>query len=332
MRGSRSLLLAAVGLSLLVAAGVSNGGCRHQEVIVKTADGKKLRAEDIDRDPTALLPGGALGVGRLDARALYGSPLGQAVLGFMRRHAPLPPGAEFDPERDLLGLWIGIYSMQGADFAGIASGRFRPAAIEAAADGIQQTPLGVPVVRTLYAERKLYTAGELGFVVLTEHTLLFGNETGIRRVLDRLARGRIQREIPPWADDLLGREDVPFALAVDLGSNPVSAAVREELPFSAGLGRLRVVGNFADSGVNLAGTGVYGDEGAAEVGARQVNDIEAMVRSWGWLAAIAGIPQPVRRTSALTRGREVDFVIGLDAAATGRMIEQLSQTLGATKR
>ena len=65
--------------------------------------------------------------------------------------------------------------------------------IEAAADGSQVTPLGVPVVRSTYAGRKLYTVANFGFSVLTSHTVLFGNETGIRRTLDRIERGDVYR-------------------------------------------------------------------------------------------------------------------------------------------
>lgn len=323
-----ALLAVALSAGLLLAA----PGCRkRQEVIVKTAEGKRLRAEDIDRDPTALLPGGALGVLVLDAPELFRSAIGQKLLELARRHAPLPASAGFLPERDLTSLIVGIYSMQGADFAGIARGTFDPAAIEQAADGTQTTPLGVPVVRTVYAERTLYTADNVGFVVLTAHTVLFGNETGMRRVLDRLARGRIRREIPPWAEDLVGRPDAPMALAANLATDTVSSAVREQLPFTGGLGRLRVVGNFVAPGINLAGTAVYADEAAAQAGARQVNEIQGLVQRWGWFAALAGIPQPVRKVQAVSRGLEVDFVIGLDAVAVGRMLDQLSVTASAAR-
>jgi hypothetical protein len=333
-RRSRGRRRGALAISVVIGLGVlSASACRHRdEVIAKTAEGKRLRADDIDRDPTALLPGGALGIATLDAPALYRSPVGQQLLALSRRRAPVPPSAQFDPERDLTGAVIGFYSMQGLDFAGIASGSFDPTAIERAADGNQTTPLGVPVVRTTYADHTLYTADNVGFVVLTAHTVLFGNETGIRRVLDRLARGRLRREIPAWAEDLLARHDAPFAAAMNLESNPVSESVRERLPFTGGLSRVRVVGNFEAPGVNLAGTAVYSDEVAAQSGAQQLNELQALAARWGWLATIAGIPQPVRQVRAQAHATEVDFVVGLDAVAVGKMIEQLSATLGAAPR
>ncbi len=53
------------------------------------------------------------------------------------------------------------------------------------------------MVKSSYAGRSLYTAGNMGFTVLTQKTLLFGNDTGIRRALDRIQEGRAKRQQPP---------------------------------------------------------------------------------------------------------------------------------------
>ncbi len=312
---------------VLCAALLVVGGCHRSEIIVKTADGRKLRSEDLDRDPLALLPGGAIGIVYLDAQALYTSPFGQGVLRLVEKHAPVPPAANYDPRRDLQRIYLGFYSMQGADFAGVATGSFDQVAIEAAADGTQLTPLGVPVVRSTYADRKLYTAANLGFVVLTSHTVLFGNETGIRRTLDRIDRGIVEREVPSWALDLLDRPEAPMAAAFDLEANPVSAAARNQLPFAAGLSRARLVGNFADPGINLAGTATYADATAAQQGATAMNDLLATIRQWAWAAALLGIQQPIRQLQAHPHGEQVDFVIGLDATAVTALLDQASQAV-----
>lgn len=315
-----------VAVFLLVALLVL-GGCHRQEVIVKTTDGRKLRAEDIDRDPLALLPGGAIGILYLDAQALYASPFGQGVSRLAESHTPVPASANYQPQRDLERMYVGFYSMQGADFAGVATGVFDKEAIEAAADGTQVTPLGVPVVKSTYADRSLYTAANLGFVVLTSRTALFGNETGIRRTLDRIDRGIVKQEVPDWALDLLQRPDVPMAAAFDLESNPVSAAARNQLPFAAGLHRVRMVGNFADPGINVAGTATYADAASAELGATGMNDLQTTIRQWGWAAALLGIRQPIRQMQAHPNGSQVDFVIGLDGAAVTALLEQASKVV-----
>ena len=132
----------------------------------------------------ALLPGSAVGIAYVDAKKALASPFGARLLAVTERRMPLPPAAGFDPKRDLEALWVGLYSMQGADVAGVAIGTFDRQKIEAAADGTQKTPLGVPVTKTTYSGRALYVAGDTGFTVLTSRVALFGNDVGVRRAVD----------------------------------------------------------------------------------------------------------------------------------------------------
>ena len=46
-----------------------------------------------------------------------------------------PP--DFDPARDLTHLYLGLYSMQGADLSGVALGKFDKAKIESAVSGVE---------------------------------------------------------------------------------------------------------------------------------------------------------------------------------------------------
>src|SRR5262249_41694159 len=148
---------------------------------------------------------------------------------------PLPASAGFEPKRDLERVYTGVYSMSGADVAGVAIGAFDKDKIEAAADGTQKTPLGVPVTKSSYADRTLYTAGNVGFTVLTSRTALFGNDTGIRRALDRIKEGRAKRQLPPWMDKLLSTPNAPLVVGADLTSQPLPDAARSQLPFLEGL-------------------------------------------------------------------------------------------------
>ncbi|MEB2324621.1 MAG: hypothetical protein OZ921_19045, partial [Sorangiineae bacterium] len=112
-------------------AGLAVTGCPHpEEVVTPTGAGKELAAEQIDRDPLALLPGGAFGLAVVDLQAVYASQFGQKLLGVLESHTPLPPSAGFDPKRDLTSLAVGVYSMSGANVVVIATGKFDPAAIE----------------------------------------------------------------------------------------------------------------------------------------------------------------------------------------------------------
>ncbi|HEX6766428.1 MAG TPA: hypothetical protein VF103_13140, partial [Polyangiaceae bacterium] len=125
--------------------GVTTACGAKDDVIVKTGADKKLSDQQIDGEPVALLPGSAVGIAYIDARKLVASPFGSKILAVTERRMPLPASAGFDPKRDLEALWIGFYSMQGADVAGVAIGTFDRQKIEAAADGTQKTPLGLPV-------------------------------------------------------------------------------------------------------------------------------------------------------------------------------------------
>lgn len=316
---------ALLGLLALIAAGCP----KNEDVIVHTGKGKEKTAVEIDADPLALLPAGAITVGVLDAAALFSSQFGDKLLEVAKRRAPLPESAGFEPKRDLSKVYFGVYSMQGADVTGVAIGNFDPQKIEAAADGTQRTPLGVPVTKSTYAGRALYTADSVGFTVLTPRTVLFGNQTGIRRALDRIKEGTAKRELPGWATKVLNQPGVPFAFGSNLKDNPVPNALRSRLPFLDGVETLAVVGNFAPPGVNLAGTLVYPDEETAKVGAGKVAETRAMLDTYTPFLALLGIPQPVRKLEAEAVGKEGRFVAGIDAVAVSGLLGRLDDLVGA---
>jgi hypothetical protein len=302
-------------------------GCGKQEIIVRTADGRSLSAEEVDRDPMALLPGGAVGVGYVNLQELYASEFGQKLRTVVPKFVPLPAAANFDPARDLRVAYLGLYAAQGIDAVAVVSGTFDQPAIQRAADQAQPTPLGVPLVKSTYGGRTLYTARNVGFTVLTAHTALFGNETGMRRALDRMSDGRVAREVPGWAIDLLDRPTAPLAGAIDLKSNPLSAAAVGSAPFLAGLERVRVIGNFRPPGINLAGTAVYSDNAQAAQGAQTLTQLNSYLASWSLFAALLGIPQPVRQLDCKPNGPTVEFVMGLDSQAVVALLEQLARVV-----
>jgi hypothetical protein len=175
----------------------------------------------------------------------------------------------------------------------------------------------------------LYTAESIGFTILTSRTALFGNQTGIRRALDRIKEGTAKRELAPWASTVLAQSGVPFAFGSNLKENPVPNALRNKLPFLDGVETLSVVGNFAPPGINLAGTLVYPDETAAKTGAGKVSETRAMLDTYTPFLALLGIPQPVRKLDADAVGREGHFVAGLDAVAFSALLSRLDDLLGA---
>lgn len=319
----------ALGLGALLTA-LSACGCSHTEdVIVQTGAGKEPSVLDIDREPLALLPGNVVGIASLDATQLVASPFGGRLLALLNQRLPVPPSAGFDPSRDLTRLYLGLYSMQGADLSGVALGKFDKAKIEAAVNGVEKTPQGVPIAKRTYAGRTLYTAAGFGFCLLTDHTALFGNDTGIRRALDRVREGRVRRQTLPWMDKLLdGEKQAPIVAGADLRAQAIPQAASANLAFMNGLETMAFVGNFKEPGVNLAGTLVYGDEAGAQAGAQNVQALAQKLGTYGTLLALVGFPQPVRQLQAEAKGKQAAFVVGLDGAALLQLLDKLPEYLG----
>jgi hypothetical protein len=324
MRARRAIVIVCAALATL--------GCpKKDDVIVETAAATpELTPEEIDRDPLALLPSDAVGITVLESQQLFASQFGGTLLAMAQRMLPVPPSANFDPKRDLERLIAATYSAQGADGLAVARGRFDKEAIERSADGTQQTPLGAPLVKTTYAGRTLYVSRNIGFVVLTHRTVLLGTETAMRRALDRIREGRVRRTVAPWMGDLLENPNAPIAAGFDLRAQPVTDAARKEMPFLDGLETGRMVGNFQPPGINVAGTLSYGEDAAATRGAQSLTTLSQQIGSWGWVMALVGIPQPLRRLDAQPEGKDAKFVAEVDGQATAALLQQAARMVGVT--
>ncbi|MBM4362460.1 MAG: hypothetical protein FJ104_07245 [Deltaproteobacteria bacterium] len=320
----RPLALAALVVSALA------GGCSSKtDRVVEVAETVRVTEAEIERDPAALLPGGAVGLIRLEVPALLAAPFGARLRSLVEQRVPVPPSAGFDPGRDLSTILVGVYSMQGADAAAVALGRFDPAAIERAADGVTQTPLGAPLVRTSYARRTLYVSRNVGFTVLTPRVVLFGNETGIRRALDRLAEGRLAHDVPAWVDDLFRTPGAPVAAAFDLAGQPPVRALVQQLPFLQGLRTARVLGNLQPPGLNVAATATYQDAAAADAGVRSLLTLYGQLRSYSFFLSLAGIDNPVQRLEAQPVGADARVVAALEGRAVEKLLVLAANHLGA---
>ena len=314
-------------VALVTVALLTTACPKKDDVIVEAAEGKALSNEAIDKEPLALLPGGAVAVGAIDAKKTFASEFGKKLLELAEKRSPLPAAASFEPRRDLDQLYFGVYSMQGADSVVVARGRFNKTAIEQTAEG-QKTPLGVPLIRSSYADRALFTAVNIGFSVITDRTIILGNETGIRRALDRIKEGRARVEVPRDVFDPEKNQGAPLVMAFDLTAHPLTDAAKEQLPFLNGVKTGGMLANFESPGINLAGSLTYGDEAAAQAGAAQLMQINDFVKAWGWAAALLGISQPIKNLSAKADGVDTKFVAGLDAQAILKLLDQAMQYLG----
>jgi len=327
IRVSRSpALLLVCCLALVVVC----AGCgKKEDIIVKTADGTKLTASDIDANPLALLPGGTLGVINVDAPQLFASSGGAQLLEISKSRLPLPVSAGFVPERDLRRLVIGLYSFQGVDVLGVATGDFNPEAIEDAASKSETTPLGTPLVRVQYAGRVFYVSANIGFVVLTSHTVLFGNETGIRRALDRLEAGRVANELRPEVDTLMRSPGAPVAFASDAANDPQVGALASQLRFFRGMTMLRVIGNFDAPGVNLAGTLTYADEALANNAQASLVELRDNMAAIGLLTSFFGVSNPIAGLDANVVGNSVQMSVAFDARGAATLIELFAKFAGS---
>jgi hypothetical protein len=301
-------LLPAAALALALA--LSSSGCApavNEGVVI---NGARVADAVIDRDPLALLPGGVIALGYLDAPALLRSPIGPDVAKLVQSLLPLGPESGFDAARDVTSIWGGAYSMQGADFCAVVQGTFDPDAIRRAAEVGAVTAIGAPLVKSSYAGNDLYTAGNIGFVVVTPHVVLAGNETGIRRALDRLRGSQLERAVPAWMVDIAGTKNAAMAGAADLSEQTPPGPLASAL---GGVRHVRVLGNFDPPGLNLAGALTYTDAEGAAHAVSFMHSMTGALMLAGAATALGGIPMPKIHTEA--QASDLAFTAAFDASA-----------------
>jgi len=321
-------LLAVVTLSF--ASLVSS--CSHKgDSLVLSGDGSRLSSEEIDKDPIALLPGGAIGLAYVDAQAAYQSQMGAAFASFTASALPLGPESNFDAKRDVSKVYLGFYSLQGADVAAVVQGNFDPDAIKASVGRGTPTMLGAPLTKLSYAGNDLYVAGDVGFVVATKHTVIAGNETGIRRVLDRIRDKRVRRDVSEWMLQLIETPKASMVGVADLTTQGSVAAAAQQLPFLNGLQVARVLGNFQAPGINFAGALTYPDAATAAAGGQSVQRI-AQLASYTSLLALLGIKPPIQDMQVKTEKNDVQFIIAIDAQGASGMLDAMSQAMRSAKK
>ncbi len=317
-----------VTAAALLLLGVLAAGCtKEHNTIVEAHLGEEASAAQIDQDPWALLPAGPVAWAYLDAPQLFASRFGPTLTNLVSRRIPALGEAGFEPTRDIQGVHLGVYSIQGADLVGVVSGHFNPEQIEAAVEKNPVTPLGIQLTKTRYGGRSLFMAESSGFTILTPQTALFGNQMGMRRAIDRIERGRLERNLPEWLTAQLQTGSPPVVVGMNLKDNPLSDATRQDLPFLKGMTTLGVLANFQEPGLNLAGTASYVDEDAARVGAANLEQLDDYLQSMGWVMALFGIAQPLRSLTAQASGTEARFVAAVDGEAVNRLLSQLDRFL-----
>jgi hypothetical protein len=311
-----------VAWALCLSLFLSVVGCGGSKDSVTPHTPGDLSADQIDADPLALLPGSAIVLAILDAKTFFQSgAVGAQVALIAQKLMPIGDEAGFSPSRDVDRVTIGAYALQGADVAAVITGRFDQSKIDLAAQNHTPTKSGGAIVASSYAGRTLYTVNNVGFTVLTPHTALAGTETGIRRTLDRIHDGHLGRDMPSWMIDTVQTKDAALAIATDLSSHEVqSAAVAGlPLPWLQGVKMVRIIGDFHDPGLNIAGTITYADAQTAQAGAQGIRQAGGVAN----LLSITGIVPQLRNLDVTVDGSNVQCKFAVDDQALRNLLTQV---------
>ncbi len=278
---------------------------------------------DIDSGPLAILPGSAVVVGYLNARAMFAdTSVNAAAAAVGHSFAPLGAEAGFDVSRDLDRVVVAVYSTTGADVAAVLSGRFDEAKIAAATKGKD----GLEVIHGAYAGRVTYTVGSVSYAVLTERTLVAGTRDGLRRVLERLQSGNFEPALPTWMVAALQTKGADVAVVADFVTQPVAAVAVSSLPWLNGLRTARMVGNFGSPGMNVAGTLSYADPQQAQTANDGLHKADRWLRVVGPLLGGIGL----QNLEATTEGSDARCKFAVDDHALIAFLGLLPRVLPVT--
>jgi hypothetical protein len=310
--------------ALVLVAVVTLGALFHVAACGPGAKSPVASAPDLDADPLALLPGSAVLLATLDARAMFASAgVGAQVAALTDALLPLGAEAGFDAKRDVDRVVLGVYTSSGVDVAAVVSGRFDEAKIAAAT----QSQAGNAVVRGMYAGRVTYAVGPAMYSVLSAKTVAAGTADGMRRLLERVRDashapgadgGTLARAIPSWMDDTQSTPGAQLAAVADLTSQPVAAAAVASLslPWLGGIRTARVIGNFEKPGMNLAATLSYDDASQAASAADGVRGVDGWLRLLGPL--LGGLS--LQNLDVATDGKDAKCKFALDDRALARLL------------
>jgi hypothetical protein len=283
-------------------------------------------SSDLDADPVALLPSSAFLLASVETKALFASPgVGSEVAALAAALLPMGPDAGFDAKRDVDRIVLGAYASAGVEVAAVVSGRFDPAKIAVAAEAHG----GDAVVRGTYGGRVTYTVGPAMYCVLTQKTVVAGTVDGVRRLLERLHDKKVERAIPPWAEETLATPRADLALAADFTSQPLVAAALGSLPLPwlSGTHAVRVIGNFAPPGMNVAATLSYDDALQATNAADGVRTVD------GWLKVVGPLlgGLSLQNLDVATDGKDMKCKFSLDEQTLGNLLAFASRLLQASR-
>jgi hypothetical protein len=281
--------------------------------------------KEIDSDPIALLPSGPIVVANVDAKAFFASPsFGPQLAQQVERYATLPPEAGFQASRDVDRVVVGLYSMQGADAAAVMMGRFDAAKLKQFAATGGQTARG-QLVTTQYAGRDVYTVANVGCTILTAKAAICGTEGAIRRALDRVRDGRVQRDVAPWMVQTLETPNAGAAVAGDFSQVPLSQMGSGVPPWLGTVKQGRVLTDFKEPGVNVAGSLSYDDPQKAQSAANELAALGRLAQSTPM--KFLGVPE-VQKLDTKVEKNDAQFSFALDDRGMRQLITMAPKVVG----
>ncbi len=227
------------------------------------AGGEVKAAPAVDADPYTLLPPGAVAVARVDAHAVFtNAAIGHEVSELADSFVPLGDDAGFKATRDVDGVLAATYATSEGDAAAILTGRFDADKMAHAT----KTRSGAAIVAEPYAGATAYHAGRKAWAPLSARTLIAGSPGGVKDVLDRIQKGKLDRWEPPWMTTTLETPSATFAVAGDFASRPLAAAAvgAVSLPWVNGIQQVRATGVLKADRLDVDLTLGYGNAAQAQ--------------------------------------------------------------------
>jgi hypothetical protein len=279
---------------------------------------------DLDSDPLALLPGSAVVVATIDAHALLASrSVGGSLASLADRLLPLGSDVGLDAKRDVDRIVLGSYATGSIDVVAVVSGRFDETKLTAA----RKSRSGGAIVKTMYAGYATFAVGAGVYVVLSSKTVLAGTSEAVRRVLDKVQSGKIERAMPPWAIQTLETPGAEIAIAADFATQPLVAATVGSLriPWTEGIRVARVVGDFQPPGLHVASTFTYTTSDQASSAADGIRSETGLLKVLGPL--LAGIS--LQNVDVKAQGSDLQCKLAIDDASLGNLLAMGAKLLPA---
>jgi hypothetical protein len=330
MRATVGFVSTAVGRAMILAAYISAGAaCGGSSASTHAASANELTPDQIDADPLALLPGSAVAVATVDARAFSTSDtLGAQIGALSEKLMPIGDEAGFKASRDVDRIILATYSSAGIDVAAVLSGRFDEAKIREAVEAHTQTRGGGLLAESTYTGRRVYTVSDVGFTILTPKTALAGTQSGIRRALDRIHDGHPKRDVPGWVQETIDTPHAAATVSADFAEPITSAAIGAfSLPWAKGVNKVRVIADFKPPEMHVAGTITYVDPASAAAGATGLQQAATMAN----LVALTGLVPRLGDLTISTTEANVQCAFSVDDQALKNLLAALLKYVAKAK-